>query len=48
MPQIIGNKKGHIMPEGKGYPRGRKQSSTTVVNPAPSKKTSVKRKGKRK
>ncbi len=35
------------MPEDKGYPKGRRQSSTTVVNPVPVKRTSVKRKGKR-
>ena len=35
------------MPEGKGYPAGRKQKSDVVVNPMPKKKTSVARKGKR-
>ena len=36
------------MPDKSGYPKGRKQSSTTVVNPMPKKRTSIKRKGKRK
>jgi hypothetical protein len=35
------------MPEGKGYPKGRTQSSTMVQNPKPTKKTNVPRKGKR-
>lgn len=35
------------MPKDKGYPKGRVQSSTIVVNPMPKSKTSVKRKGKR-
>jgi hypothetical protein len=35
------------MPEDRGYPAGRKQSSVEVVNPMPEKKTSTKRRGVR-
>lgn len=36
------------MPTLKGYPKGKKQSSTIVVNPMPVKKTNSPRKGIRK
>ena len=36
------------MPKDKGYPKGRVQSSTMVVNPKPRAKTATKRKGVRK
>lgn len=36
------------MPKDKGYPAGRKQSSTTVENPVSKSKTNTKRRGVRK